>query len=146
MLQKVLENKKIWLPIAIALILIVVLVIGIVVVNNTSDDKNKGNSGISDNADKENSKDKPNENGLSEVKPNDTNPDTNTEDVVNTPESWDGNNTGTGNSNSTGNNNQGSGNGSQGNGQENGDNQNSGNMTSGDTPEGEQDVDFGTIF
>ena len=153
MLEKLLKNKKIWIPI-IVLIVVIAIVIGVSLGKNADDTDGKEQSDINissgldkdkepsdTGSDTEDSK----ENGLTEVQDGISA----TEDTITPPESWDGNNDP---SNSSGNNPSNTTENSDGNNKDNNkDDPNQNNdddtgMSSGEVFEDKDKKQFGTIF
>ena len=98
MLKKLIENKKIWIPVAIIILVVIAVAIGVSTSKDAEDadnknkfdisaenkDENESDSNVDDaGKDKENDVVK-NENGLTEVEE-----DKQTEDTITPPASWD---------------------------------------------------------
>lgn len=156
MLEKLLKNKKIWIPIVVVVV-VIAIVFGVSVGKDADDTNGKEQSNISSGIDKDKEQsntgsgtDKNNENGLTEVDEEDTQ----TEDTITPPESWDDNEdssniSGNKDSNANGNAN-GNSNGNS-NDKDNKDNQEPENdddkgMSSGEVFEDKDNKQFGTIF
>lgn len=139
MLEKLLKNKKIWIPIVIVVVVIAIL-IGLSIGKNADDTKGKEQSNISSDIDKNK------ESGLTEVKEDD---DTQTEDTITPPESWDENEDSNANGNSNGisndKDNDTNDNETGNNNQEPGSNDDE-SMSSGEVLEDKDNKQFGTIF
>ena len=140
MFEKIFANKKVWIPVAAVVVLVLALVIGALVSKNAGENKKPGTGDNNISTDKDKN-DKPNEEGLTEVAPDDKNEETQepvVEDSVTTPDSWgddeskdDGKDNGKGDGKDDG----------KGDGKD--DNK---GMDTGDVPKDDTNIEWGSVF